>query len=291
MVDHHTLQGVAPRAMRGIMAALVLLASVVTVPAGALAAAAPAPFAFADNNNNGVYDAGDQDITEQLSAGHFMTGQSVVLPDKMKQIKTKHEFGITLFAGKNIYVGGDLNAAGHVTGLSITSETGHITVGSSARLKGNSGVTIMALAGDLTIGAGASISGTHGREGTVYLYAEGHLVVGTKAQLNGPYSIDLVSNGGTVTVWESVNFAAGGGKLDIQALGDITVNDCKIKASETSVSTMGHFISFRNNRVSSPRDGWLDLFAAGSTIDVTGSDWKNIAPDHVTIHAQNVIGR
>ena len=292
MVNEHTLLGVAPRAMRGTQTALALLVAccfaLVAAPAPALAA--PAPVAFADNNNNGVFDSGvDTDITEDLKSGFYSTTESIVLPDKMKTLMTKNPLGFTLIAGKNVTVGGDLSAAAAGSGITIVAETGNITLLDATHLRAAEYV-YMSAGGDITVGAKSHMLAT-GRSGSVIsLNATGNISLLAGVKLQAFNAIELTASNGGIMVHGSAQFLALAGSVTFNSGTDIVVNNSRIQASDLAAYAGGHLVDFQDNKVTAPRGGgWVVLYAAGSTINVSGTTWTNLPPSDMLFLAPTVI--
>jgi hypothetical protein len=290
MVNEHTVLGVAPRAMRGTQAALALLVACCVALVAGPAFAAPAPVPFADNNNNGVFDAGDTDITEDLKSGFVVTSESLVLPDKMKPVTSRDAIGFTLIAGKNVTLGGDLNANGAGAGITIVAESGHVTLLDQTRLRAAEYVYVSA-GGDLTVGAKSNITASTRSGGVISLNANNNLVVMADVRLQAQNAIDLTAVDGNLTVYGPAHFLAVDGSVAFNAGGDIVVNGSRLQTTDLAAYAGGHLVDFQNNRVNVPynKDGWMLLYAAGSTINVTGSTWTNLPSSNVMFIAPEII--
>jgi hypothetical protein len=291
MVTEHTLLGVAPRAMRGTRATLALLVAccVAMVAAPAPALAGPAPVPFADNNNNGVFDAGiDSDITEDLQTGFVVTSQSLVLPDRMRAFATRNPLGLTLVAGKSVTLGGDLSANGVGAGITVSAETGSITILDQTRIRAAEYVH-MSAGGEIVVGEKVHITAGARSGAVISMSADGNLLLKTGARLQANDAIDLTSNNGGLTV-VGANFFGLAGSVSFSAATDITVTGSRIQASDLGAYAGGHLIDFHENRVSAPRaGGWAMLYAAGSTIDVRGTTWTNLSGNDILLLAPNII--
>ena len=138
--------------LRG-LAALVILA---LLPS--LASAAPVP--FEDVNNNGVYDAGDRDLTVEFASASsdavgFVTPHSVVIPAGVT-VRVGRESGIYITAGRNIIVGGSLTTSSY-SSVHLEALGGDITLGPRAVVNGVSSVHLTAGNGTVTVGPGARV--------------------------------------------------------------------------------------------------------------------------------------
>ena len=291
MVTEHPSLGVAPRAMRGTLATLALLVACVgsLVAAPAVALAGPAPFAFADNNNNGVFDSGDTDITEDLKNGFVSTTESIVLPDKMKSLTTKSPLGVTLIAGKNVTIGGDLNAAAAGAGITIVAEQGNITVLDSTRLRASEYV-YMTAGGDITVGEKSNVTAAARSGAVISMNANGNITLLAGVRLQAADAIDLTASTGAITVFAPAQFLALNGGVTFSAGTDVVVNGSRFQASDLAAYAGGHLVDFQDNRVTAPRGGgWVMLYAAGSTINVHGTTWTNLGSGDIMLIAPEVI--
>lgn len=195
MVAEHTWSGVASCARRGRLATLTLLVACICalVAAPAVALAGTVPFAFADNNNNGVFDPGiDTDITQDLKNGFVETAESLVLPDKMKSVTTRHPLGLMLIAGKNITIGGDLNAAATGAGLTVIARAGDIAILRLTRLRASQSIS-MSAAGDISVGAKSNIAAA--RRGSVITMDAGGDILLPDLRMRASDAIDLTASG------------------------------------------------------------------------------------------------
>lgn len=291
MATEHTVSRVALRARRGTLAQLALLVACASalVAAPTLALAAPAPFAFADKNNNGVFDAGiDTDITEDLKNGFVATTESLVLPDTMKSLTTRNPLGLTLIAGKHITLGGDLSAAATGAGITVVAESGTITILRSARLRASEFVSLSAAA-DITVGEKVTIAAS-ARGSVVSLTAGGHVVLRPDVRVRAGEAIDLTATTGHVTVVAAAHFIVPKGTVTISSGTNVVVNGSHIQAADLAAFAGGHVLDFQDNRVTAPRGrGWAMLYAAGSTITVSGTTWTNIGADKLLFVAPEVI--
>jgi hypothetical protein len=224
MVTEHPWSHLARCARRRALATLTLLVAGITALVGvpALALAGPAPFAFADNNNNGVFDPGiDTDISQALKNGGLVaTAESLVLPDKMKSVTTKNPLGLTLHAGKNITLGGYVNAAAPVAGITVIAETGDITMLRSARLRANQFVCMFA-ADDITLGAKVNIA-VYRRGSVISMNAGGDILL-PDMRLRATDAIDLTAIG-DVLIGSTAHFYVPNGTVRFSSRSDVVGN-------------------------------------------------------------------
>ena len=227
MLKQQAVNGEVLRVNGRALAALALLVACVAVVAMSPPIAhAASGFAFADNNNNGVFDPGiDEDITEAILGGYYETTQSIVLPATMRALKVKIELGLTLIAGKNVTIAGDLAVSGYGSGLHVVAKQGDITVGPGAKVDGRTFVDMFA-GRDVTIGAKAAVNATHPGVGLMWLYADRNIAIEPKARLRARSNMEITAYKGTVTYDDSVRFATNSEGLDIfgQA-GVVVLND------------------------------------------------------------------
>jgi hypothetical protein len=234
-----------------------------------MAYSATKPFPFEDANNNGVYDSGDRDITDEIKSGIFVTEHSIVIPGGVGGFITSSENGFLLVAGQNITLNNYYLASNsRNAGISLYAEAGTITIG--AALKSNGFVSIHA-EGDITIGASVYANGDLA---DIYS-AKGNITVQGKAALYGREGLYL----------EAVAVTAASGSwlksamrcIAISGTDDIVIEGNRVDAICADIATQGHLITFRNNLVTVPKaDGWVYLGAEGSTVDIRGSKFRNL---------------
>ena len=109
-------------------------------------------------------------------------------------------------------------------------------------------------------------------------------------RLQAQRTIDLTANTGGITVFGPVQFLALNGGVTFNAATDIVVNGSRIQASDLAAYAGGHLVDFQDNRVTAPHDGgWVVLYAAGSTINVSGTTWTNLSPSNMLFLAPQII--
>jgi hypothetical protein len=256
-----------------LVAALTMLLGPGTVPT-----AAAAGYPCEDVNDNGVCDPGEPDITNALTEnGFFSTSAGIVVPADARTITSRGD--LSLHAGGSIAVHGKLKAVG----LTINTD-GTLTLGANAVLRGGDyldlyggqgvgiGPDALAEANYVTIWSGAAITLAAGTKviakDWLDVYAmHGYIAVDPDVQLMSP--------GGTVTVWGA---------------GDVGLAGATLKAGTLSVTTEGSMIDFRNNTVRmTGDDGLVALTAFGSTVDLRGTQFKNLSPSNLMIVAETVM--
>jgi hypothetical protein len=266
-----------------IAALAVCAAGVLSAPVSALGAAFP----FADNNNNGVFDADvDVDISAELQAGSFATSESIVLPDGMKRVVTKDGVGLSVSAGKDITVGGDVNVIGPWATVSLQAG-GSLVVLDKTRLKADFAVQLSA-AGDVVVGKGSALLATDKDWSMVSVEAGGGVSVGTNARLEAHDRIDVLAQG-DVTFGDNVRLLTHGGDVNIAAGGNAYLDGSQLAAWYTGVSA-NEMIMFKGGRVTAPKSGGMVLmYTAGSHIDVSQARWTNLGADDVMLLGEEVI--
>jgi hypothetical protein len=262
-----------------LVAALAVLAS----PTLSFAVAFP----FVDVNNNGVYDPGvdSGDITAQIQDdGVFYTSQSLVIPVGSRALVTKNPDGFVLIADKNITVNAPLTTAN--SRIMLISNNGSITVGDGVKVSAAQLVKLDAQH-DIVVGSKATLQSASGL-GMVMLYSEdGNILFKEYSTLYAPYSARVVSDGGLVTVRPGSALKTGpSGLVTVSAAGDVCVQRSQIQSPLITVLTKAHLLEFQNNQVQVPTSGGLvHLVALGSTVDITGTTFKNLDASDLVIEA------
>lgn len=243
---------------------------------GLLAPAALPSFAWGafpceDVNNNGVCDPGEQDITAQL--GYFSTTESIVIPADSKKLSTKDVSGFALIAGKNVTVAADLQASAEGARITLVAQDGMITVGSKTDLRTGQGGSIdLAARHDIAVGPQASLN-----SGLVTLDSEEGNILIDWAKLSGD-SLAIVALAGEVTVLPKSQLNSPTGDVRVEAGGTATVTGSRVAAKVTSIEA-SDLLDFSNNRVTGPRSGGSVLLTVlGSTVNICGTVFKNLAP-------------
>jgi hypothetical protein len=240
-----------------------------------------------DVNNNGVCDLGEKDITAELmNEGFYSTSESIVIPADAKELLTKDESGFTLMAGKNIKVSADLTA--RAGGILLVAD-GTISVGSEATLKAGQGDVDLNAGQDIVIGSHATLNA---REGMVYLFSwDGNIDLMARSRLYAWGGFDIVTvSEGIVTVLSGSEISSPKGELYVNAAGNVSINGSNLQAWHTNISTEASLLTFKDNVVKvSYEEGRVSLSAAGSTIDITGTQFKKLDPANLTLDASTVI--
>ncbi len=243
-------------------------------------------FPCEDVNNNGVCDPGEPDITASLlSDGSFSTSESIVIPLGVKGLTTPQGVDLSLIAEKSITLNSNLVAKN--ASIYILAG-GTITVGDKTALRAGADFVMLDALGDIVLRPQASVLAEQYVYGSVYLHSqEGNLLLMHKSRLAGKDSVDLQAVGITVNQGSTLNTKS----LSIHAAEDVIINGSFLKVGEWLwVETWGHLIDFRNNRVQViPHQSSVDLVAEGSTVDISGTVFKNLDPNDLTIQATNVI--
>lgn len=248
------------------------------------------PFPFEDANNNGVYDIGERDITADLETGIFETQNSIVIPAGVKGFRVNGENGIALLAGKNITVNNGYLIS---TNILLYAEEGTITIGDKTALTSAGFVSIdagqdVAIGSRATIYANGDVANIYSRGGNI-LVEEKTTAYGGDTTLYGKDSLYLYAERGTVTVLAGTRLWSKG-YVTIYGLGDLEIIGSRVDAAGAHISTEGHLIEFCNNKVQvSGKEGWVYFGAAGSTVDITGSKFRNLDPQNLIIEATDII--
>ncbi len=248
--------------------------------------AASLPFPFEDRNNNGVYDSGiDVNITADLtSTGMFETTESIVIPAGAKTIMSSSPNGIALLAGKNIVVNSHLITSRSGAGIYLYAEEG-ITIGSR---------TILKCSGDISIHAGNDIvfgpnTALWAKAGIADIYSVGgNILVGEKVNLYASDSLYLYAEGGEVTVGPGSQLMSKKGFLTIYGAGDLKIDGSDVEATGIHISTASDLVEFCYDDVRVPKQGWVYLKASGSTVDITGTKFRNLDANNLIIDADDI---
>jgi hypothetical protein len=242
---------------------------------------APAGFSCLDLNHDGACVAGqDTDITDTLvTAGYVTTAEDIVVPANARKVLRKGT--LSLLTSGNVTVAGRLQAA-----AILVSAGGTLVITDTAVLQGKEYVDLSA-SGDVTIGsatvlAGAGMTNVSSWDGTIQI--EG-AVIGTRD------GVDVQSYGNTVTVMAGSKLSAERGTVRLYGNGDVLVNGSLLVGNGHMVWTDAHLVDFQGNvvKVTGP-DGWVYMYTAGSTINLTGTQFKgNLDPVNMTLEAENVI--
>jgi hypothetical protein len=247
-------------------------------------------FPFEDMNNNGVYDAGDRDVTaEIMDDGFFSTSESLVIPAEVGQLKSS-KGGFVLLAGKNLTVNAGLTTK-KIDSIFLQAGGGAVTVGDGAILQAGDMVNIHA-GGDVIVGAHAAVKAKKGIGLVVLTSQEGSVRLMEGAELSATSSVRIVQSGaaGTVTMLPGSSLNSPDGGTVVSAVGDIAVNNSHLAIGYLRLLTEGHLIDFRDNMVVLPLGGGMVfLRAAGSTIDISGTQFKNLSAGNLIMDAEIVV--
>lgn len=259
-------------------------ARALVVTSGLLAFTALAPsaawagFPCVDVNGDGACEAGvDTDISREIAEnGFYATDGHLVLPSNVSV-----RGDLSLAAGGNITVGGKIKAQS----VSL-SAGGAITMSEKAALKGEDYVDLSSQ-GPVTIGAGGQVNSGNG---TVYVWSwGGGLFLGPDVKVAATYGIDLSAMGGNAEVLES-QLAASKGEVSLTAAGDIVLTGTTTKGQWVSVRSDASLIDFREGVVKlKGKDGSVLLYTAGSTVNLSGTKFKNVPESALYIDAEEVI--
>jgi len=250
-------------------------------------------FPCEDVNNDGVCDPGEKDITaELLDDSYYSTSESIVIPaDMKKNLSTKNLDGFVLMAGKNITVNASLTASAKGAPIIFQAQDGTINIGNKSTLRaGEGGFVDIGAQHDVIIGPGVSV---YAKQGTLYVLSwEGDVLLMKGSRLYGEYGVDVTTVGqGEVTVYAGSELNSQRGHLGINSGGNTSINGSRLYAEDTSIRTGANLIDFRNNYIAGPpyTDVWVLLSAAGSTVDIRGSRFRNLHTNGLIINAENVM--
>jgi hypothetical protein len=281
----------------GVVAAAACLA--LSAPAVATAGAA---FPFADNNNNGVYDAGDVDITGEVMAGYFATPNSIVIPADARALTTKSLKGFKLVAGKDVVVQANL-AVSTDGGITLVANGGSVVVSDRKTLR--AGFLRVQAQADVMIGKMAQLEAKGGPvAGSGHVTMEsigGDIRFLAGSRLTARDDVQLVAWAGGVEFDYGVQASSSLGIVSVHAEGEVSIDGSKVRAKSLSIYSGSDMVSFQNNTVRvTDADGWVSIVAAGtgtggrdglgSMIDATGSRWQDVAADNMLFSADQVVG-
>jgi hypothetical protein len=274
---------------RFMVAAIAAVAVCVAGVLGAPSAAAGQTFPFADNNNNGVFDAGvDVDVSADVQSGFVFVSESLVLPAGMKVARTKDGIGLFLSAGKDLTIAADVVAAGEGAGIALSADGGTLKVHEGVRLQAADWISLNA-AGDLVIGDGAVVQGSS-RESAIFAYAGGGMSIGARVKLQVRGNVDLMASGGDVDFGPGARVLAGSGDVNVSASGNVCMIGAQVSARSTSLFSDHELIELKDSKVSAPRGGGsVTAYVTGSTIDVSGTQFKNIEDSAIVLMGETVI--
>ena len=128
--------------------------------------------------------------------------------------------------------------------------------------------------------------------GMVMVYSkEGDLLFKEKSGLYGPYGVRVVSEAGYVTVRAGSTLRAGAtGFVTVYAAEDVCVNRSLVQGELINVVTEASLLEFKENLVQVPPQGGLvHLVALGSTVDITGTTFRNVHSGDLVIQAGTIV--
>ena len=254
---------------------------------GAADAAVTTPVAFEDRNNNGVFDAGDVDISEFLRLKWiFKTAQSVVITGPIKITEPNRDpdtslcRGLFITAGKNITVNGSITNPGYAGSL-LLSAGGRLTIGSKVTLNARTHVELIS---SDSIVIGDSVKMYAKGEGAFFYGAvtatsARDITVGQKFVAQTVDNVTLHSLAGNLAVGPGAQITTE--RVHLDALGSITADGARLKGktlvSVFSMSGSGP-ISLRSSASTVGLDGSIQISAATGTVDLTAATF-NVTPD------------
>ncbi|MBZ0168049.1 hypothetical protein MELA_02401 [Candidatus Methylomirabilis lanthanidiphila] len=242
-------------------------------------------FACEDVNNNGVCDPGvDNDITTALTTdGSFSTSESIVIPTGVSNLVTPQGIDFSLTAGKNITINSNLVAK---TANIYMAAGGTITIGVKTSLRAGSYLVMLDARGDIVLHPQTSVLAE--QDGTIYLFSqEGSLLLMDKSKLGAKDVVHLQGKGVTVRPGSLFKTES----MSVYAEEDMSINGSVLNIGTWLwVETWGHLLDFKNNRVQvTPHESSVYLTAEGSTVNISGTKFKNLDPDDLIIQATDVI--
>ncbi|WP_337286664.1 hypothetical protein [Candidatus Methylomirabilis sp.] len=245
-------------------------------------------FPCEDVNNNGACDPGEPDITAHLlSAGSFYTSESIVIPAGVKGLITPAYVDLSLMAEKNITLNSNLIAK---NASIFIFAGGTITIGDKTTLRAGGDSVMLDARGDIVLRVQASLLADQRANGRVYLFSEeGSLLLMQKSRLIAKDSADLQALQGVIAVNRGSTLNAR--SVSVHAAGDVTVNGSLLKVgSWLEVETWAHLLDFQQNMVQfMSYESSAYLITGGSTVNISGTVFKNLSPDDLIIQAGQVI--
>jgi hypothetical protein len=254
-------------------------------------AAAAGPSIFVDNNDNGVFDAGDVDVSLTLKLdGKVETDHSIVVPEgSVLRIATETA---SLRAEKGIRVAGTVTASGS---LFLRTEFGPIAVGPRSSVTAY-GTLQMTAGTDLVLDSSTvrayDVAMFESLSGQI-LVNKGLLYGATRLDLNG-FALD----GGLKVAGASLQ--APRGLINVHVEGTVELEQAKLTSVDLNVTVAGGYaeicwstvrVAGRTGTVmvsveSVPQSGAL---AAGSFLDLTGTKVYASA-GNVVMNADQMVG-
>ncbi len=248
------------------------------------------PFPFEDCNGNGLFDTGDRDVTDDITDdGIFSTPCDLVIPAEVGKLATESPGGFFLMAA-NMTVNADLYAKKGTSRIFLRAQEGSTAVGEGVTLKAG-GLIQLSAKQDVVVGASASLAAPKRGIGSVVLYAEeGDVWVMEGSDLFARNSIRMVTEAGEVHVLPDCYLHTKGSRVTVSSAKDVVINGSKLKTENLHVHTQGHLIDFQDNYVDLPKDGGLVvLSAAGSTVNLSGTQFENLDEGSLVVVADTII--
>jgi hypothetical protein len=253
----------------------VLLLAPVLVGQSAWAASG---FPCEDVNGDGQCGDGDRDLSADFASGFVFTSGDIVIPEDMKGMVLRND--LALFTSGSVAVHGKLQASSIQIGAD-----GALTVHRGGGLRADDSIDL-SITGDVAMGPQASLTVRNGSIHVTSWNGSVHLV---KSKIGGPDGVDVAAYGGSLTITDS-QLSATSGEVRLHGAGDVVVAATTLMGSGHLVRTDSSLVDFRGNHVRvTSRDGWVYIAAAGSTINVKGTKFKNVAPENVFLDAENVV--
>jgi hypothetical protein len=253
-----------------------LLALLFLVPSLAFAAAAPG--AYEDVNDNGVFDAGDKDITAEITAGPeglpgppYITAHSVVVSQPVK-LSGRHA-NYLIQSAKNISILANVSADGYRNNVSLDAVAGKVTISPGVKLSAVDTLFINGGAG-ITIGAGASLRSAGGGHNSGLLTLEtgnGDISIGERVTLSARWGVHLGAPLGSIIVAPGLNASATSGSVQFGAGEAISITGTKrLISPNTALHTWGEKpMAFTDNKGLGSKP--IVIINRGGTVDTTGS--------------------
>jgi hypothetical protein len=243
------------------------------------ATAEAAPAIFDDRNNNGVFDAGDVDITAIVTVDMtYATTESIVLG----RYAGPKRWGIVMLlkAGKDIRVTGSFDP-GYAGSIALIAK-GTVRVSDGVTILSHSGIEIDAQ--DIVVGNNVLLTSTHGHAGgnhysQIRLDASRNVQVGTRLRAIALYSVVLHADAGALAVGAGAVLQAPTVVLEagVRIVADKVVMKAKEQIGVFGLRP-GASVSLKGATGVVGRDGAIYIHAPGGSVDITGARF-NVAPD------------
>lgn len=278
-----------------------------------IAGAVPQRSACADLNNNGVCDAGDVSVDKQISNdGYFSTARNesgYKAPEGKVGLvlsgKISGKGGVVyLVASGDIVVNDLIGSGADNSAVILVSTGGSIIVEDNAKIRTGLFLKLSA-AEDVLLGSKVILNArNHEFGGQLYVYSSnGAIRVGEKTAISGDGYTSVATNddtGDDVTVGAGARIWSSKASVAITAGKSVSMRNASIggdavvigsHASEGARSQGGPGqTTVKNCMVEG--EGGVRVFAdggEGSTVDVTGTDFKVPSPSDVTLEADIIV--